>query len=130
MERRRSLCPIATTLDVLGDRWSLVVARDLLNGKRTFSDFLGSPEGISTNILADRLKRLEAAGLVIRTPYHERPQRYAYRLTDDGEALLPVLQEICRWANKVWPETWIAPKEFMTREPERPSPSRVSTPQC
>ena len=115
MRTLRSPCPIATTLDILGDRWSLVIARDLLTGKRTFSEFLASPEGISTNILADRLKRLESAGLVAKEPYQSKPKRHAYRLTEDGEGLLPVLQEICRWANKVWPETWTPPAEFMAR---------------
>jgi len=115
MAPHRSSCPIASTLDILGDRWSLVIVRDLLTGKRLFGDFLDSPEGISTNILADRLKRLTAAGLVARAAYQTRPRRYAYSLTEDGEALLPVLQEICIWGNKTLPGTWMPPAAFMAR---------------
>ena len=112
----RSGCPIAVTLDLLGDRWSLVVVRDLLAGKRRFGELLASPEGIPTNILAARLKRLEAAGLISRRPYQHRPLRHEYHLTAEGEALLPVLQEMCRWANRHWPETWIPPDSFMHRK--------------
>jgi len=115
MALHRSSCPIASTLDILGDRWSLVIVRDLLTGKRLFGDFLDSPEGISTNILADRLKRLTAAGLIARAAYQTRPRRYAYSLTEDGEALLPVLQEICIWGNKTLPGTWMPPAAFMAR---------------
>ena len=61
---RRSRCPVACTLDVLGDRWSLLVVRDLVRGKRRYAEFLESPEGIPTNILADRLKRLASSGII------------------------------------------------------------------
>ncbi len=111
----RSGCPIATTLDSLGDRWTLVILRDMLNGKGRFSEFLESPEGITTSVLTDRLAKMEAEGLVTRTPYQQRPQRFEYALTEKGEALLPVLQEICRWANRFMPYTWGPPKSFMTR---------------
>jgi DNA-binding HxlR family transcriptional regulator len=109
----RSGCPIATTLDIVGDRWTLVLVRDLVNGKRRFSDFLASPERITTNVLTDRLASMEKAGLVTRMPYQERPKRYEYALTEKGEALLPVLQEMCRWANHFIPGTWVAPDSFM-----------------
>jgi DNA-binding HxlR family transcriptional regulator len=112
----RSACPIATTLDVVGDKWSLLIVRDLVMGKTRFSEFLASPENVTTNILADRLKRLESEGLVDRTLYQERPNRYAYRLTEKGRALVPVLQAICRWANDWRPETYKAPDSFMSLE--------------
>ena len=67
---RRSPCPIAATLDTLGDRWSLVLIRDMVAGKRRFGEFLDSPEGIKTNILAERLRRLEAAGQQAADPRH------------------------------------------------------------
>lgn len=111
----RSGCPIATTLDLLGDRWTLVIVRDMLTGKSRFAEFLASPERITTNILSDRLSAMEADGLVEREPYQERPIRYAYRLTEAGTALLPALQAICRWANKYRPETWVPPQSFMAR---------------
>lgn len=111
----RSGCPIATTLDIVGDRWSLVVLRDLVNGKARFSEFLESPERITTSVLADRLATLEAAGIIRRDAYQERPTRYAYKLTDKGRGLHPVLQEICRWANEHYPGTWAPPAKFMNR---------------
>src|SRR5918912_1391089 len=81
-DERRSDCPIACSLDLIGDRWTLLVIRDLMRGKARFGDFLGSSEGIPTNILTERLKRLEDAGLVTRVPYREHPPRFEYRLTD------------------------------------------------
>ncbi len=112
----RSPCPIATTLDVVGDKWSLVIVRDMLNGKKRFKDFLSSPEGIPTNILTARLKRMEQTGLITRRPYQNRPPRFEYELTARGETLLPVLQEMCRWANAQAPGTWTPPEAFMARQ--------------
>lgn len=109
----RSGCPIATTLDMIGDRWTLVLLRDMINGKARFSEFLTSPERITTNVLTDRLGAMEAAGLISRVPYQDRPRRYEYRLTERGRSLLPVLQDICRWANRWFPETWAPPERFM-----------------
>lgn len=111
----RSSCPIATTLDLLGDRWSMLLIRDMLIGKARFGEFLASPEGIPTNILASRLRQLEEAGLVEKRPYQTRPERFEYALTKQGEALLPVLQEVCRWANAYIEGTWRPPASFMER---------------
>lgn len=116
-EQARSGCPIANTLDLVGDRWSLLIVRDMVNGKRRYGEFLESPERIPTNILAERLKRLVAAGLADRQPYQQRPARYEYRLSGKGRALLPVLQEICRWANVHLPGTWVPPQQFMEQRP-------------
>ncbi len=113
----RSPCPIATTLDVVGDKWSLVIVRDMINGKKRFGEFLTSPEGIPTNILTNRLKRMEDAGLVEKSAYQDRPPRFDYLLTPRGRALLPVLQEICRWGNGQAPGTWVPPDHFMTAQP-------------
>ncbi len=93
----RSDCPVACTLDLIGDRWTLLIVRDLMMGKRRFSQFLESGEGIKTNILADRLKRLERTGLVERSPYQDRPPRYEYQLTDAGRDLSPVLKAVAVW---------------------------------
>ena len=102
----RSACPVAVTLDLLGDKWTLIVVRDLLGGDRRFNDLVQTAERIPTNILADRLKRLERHGLVGRTAYQERPVRYDYYLTEKGLGLAPVIREICRWANDCIPGTW------------------------
>lgn len=115
--KSRSGCPIASTLDLVGDRWSLVILRDMLNGKSRFAELLDGPERITTNILADRLVRMEEIGLIRREAYQSRPTRHAYLLTDKGADFLPVLQEICRWGNRHISGTWIPPKAFMERRP-------------
>jgi DNA-binding HxlR family transcriptional regulator len=109
----RSGCPIATTLDLVGDRWTLVIVRDMLTGKKRFKEFLESPERITTNILTDRLALMKEVGLVKETAYQKRPLRFEYELTTKGVALLPVLQEMCRWANQFMPKTWTPPESFM-----------------
>jgi DNA-binding HxlR family transcriptional regulator len=101
----RSVCAVANSLDIVGDKWSLLVVRDLLHGKRTYGELANSPEGIPTNILADRLKRLDGAGIVTSTPYQERPVRYAYALTPKGRALGEVLLALVRWGKKHIPGT-------------------------
>jgi DNA-binding HxlR family transcriptional regulator len=101
----RSMCAIANSLDILGDKWSLLVVRDLLHGKRTYGELAESPEGIPTNILADRLRRLESAGIVTSTPYQERPVRHAYTLTPKGSALGEVLLAFVRWGKQHIPGT-------------------------
>lgn len=101
------------TLDIVGDRWTLVILRDLLMGKQRFSQFLESPERVATNVLTDRLALMEREGLVTKTLYQERPKRYEYRLSEKGEALLPVLQAMARWGNRFIPSSWPAPEEFL-----------------
>jgi DNA-binding HxlR family transcriptional regulator len=101
----RSPCAIANSLDIVGDKWSLLVVRDLLHGKRTYGELADSPEHIPTNILADRLKRLEAAGIMASTPYQQRPVRYAYTLTPKGRALGDVLLAFVRWGKHYIPGT-------------------------
>ena len=101
----RSPCAVASSLDIVGDKWSLLVVRDLLHGKRTYGELADSPEHIPTNILADRLKRLEAAGIVSSTPYQERPVRYAYTLTPKGKDLGDVLLAFVRWGKRHIPGT-------------------------
>jgi DNA-binding HxlR family transcriptional regulator len=113
----RSGCPIASTLDMLGDRWSLVIVRDMATGKTKFGDFLKSPERIPTNILADRLQRLEAFGLIEKRSYQQNPVRFEYRLTKKGADLLPALQAVCLWANRHLPSTWQTPKNFLALDP-------------
>ena len=112
----RSSCPIANALDLVGDKWTLLVVRDLMFlGKRRYGEFSQSPESIPSNILADRLKRLEKTGLVTKKPYQQNPVRYEYRLTKQGAALFPVLREMIRWANKHIPGTATPPPGFFSK---------------
>jgi DNA-binding HxlR family transcriptional regulator len=101
----RSICPVACTLDLVGDRWSLLVIRDLLGGKKRYGDLLASREHIPTNILAERLKRLEQAGLLERIPYSEHPPRFEYRLTAEGRGLGRAVDALATWGLGHFPGT-------------------------
>lgn len=102
---QRSNCPVACSLDLVGDRWTLLVIRDLFWGKSRYGEFAASPEGIPTNILADRLERLEAAGIISRSPYQDNPPRFAYKLTRKGADLKPVLGALAMWSMRHVPGT-------------------------
>lgn len=106
----RSGCPVANVLDRVGDKWTLLVVRDLILGKSRFGEFSESPEAIPTNILADRLKRLEQCGIVTKTPYCRKPLRYQYELTEKGKDLIPVLESMAAWADKHIPGTKVFPR--------------------
>lgn len=96
---RRSPCPVACTLDLLGDRWTLVVVRDLFRGVSRFKDFEASPEGIATNVLTDRLALLTRHGLVERATEPGR-KAVTYELTAKGRSLEPVLRAVADWGLK------------------------------
>ncbi len=117
-EEYRSKCPLSIALDLIGDKWSLVIVRDLCMGKRKYGDFQSSPEGIPTNILASRLRQLEENGIVIKEPYQDRPTRYAYFLTEKGADLLPVLQQLVIWTQKYVPDCLEPPEIFSQITPQ------------
>lgn len=95
---QRSTCPIANSLDFLGDRWTLVVIRDLMfRDRHEYGELLSAGEGISTSVLADRLERLQCAGLVTKTPHPRDLKKYRYHLTDQGIDLMPVLVDLTLW---------------------------------
>lgn len=110
--KKRSSCPAACALDIAGDKWTLLVVRDLLRGRNTYGALADSPEGIPTNILADRLRRMEEAGLIAAVPYQRRPVRYAYSLTEKGQGLSEVLTAVARWGHRHIPGTKVMP-EFL-----------------
>ena len=96
--KRRSGCPVSLALERFGDRWSLLVIRDLMvRGYRTFKEFQNSGEGIATNILADRLKKLEGFGIITATVGNDDARRVNYRLTEKGIDLAPLLLELLIW---------------------------------
>ena len=99
--KKRSYCGISSALDIFGDKWSLLIIRDLLLlGKKTYSDFLNSDEKIATNILADRLLLLESEGIIVKKEYPNNKAKFLYQLTPKGIDLLPVLMEIILWGDK------------------------------
>jgi DNA-binding HxlR family transcriptional regulator len=97
MRTGRSRCPVARSLDIVGDHWSLLLIRDLVRGKRRFAEFAASPEGIPTNILSSRLKRLQKAGVIGAHRYSAHPPRVEYVLTQKGEDLRPILRAMVEW---------------------------------
>lgn len=97
----RSTCPISTALDIFGDKWSLLIIRDLVfNEKSTYGEFLNSEEKIATNILADRLALLERGEIISKHNHPEHKLKVVYKLTQKGLDLIPVLIEIIAWSEK------------------------------
>jgi DNA-binding HxlR family transcriptional regulator len=128
----RSVCPIANTLDLVGDKWSLLVVRDLLHGKQTYGELLDSPESIPTNILADRLRRLEDSGLIESSAYQKHPVRYAYTLTGKGAALGDILLALVKWGKSHIPGTRTykeSPSSLKQMKPGRRSTRRRAKPE-
>ncbi|PSL28135.1 winged helix-turn-helix transcriptional regulator [Chitinophaga ginsengisoli] len=100
----RSTCPVSYTLDFFGDKWSLLIMRDMmLNNKSTYGEFLNSDEKIATNILADRLNMLEAYGFVTKKVAADKKSKFVYHLTEKGIELVPVVLEIALWGAKYHP---------------------------
>ena len=107
---QRSPCPIANTLDILGDKWTLLIVRDMLrNGKKRYGDFLASKEGIRTNILADRLRRLQDYHIIEKSQYRHNPVRYEYHLTQKGHDLEQLLNAAIEWGLKHLPNVMLPP---------------------
>lgn len=102
----RSHCPVSLTLEAVGDKWSLLVLRDLIvRGKKRYQELLRSEEGISTNILADRLLRLERQGLISKSNDPHDKRQFRYSPTEKALDLLPVIYEMARWSLKYNPQT-------------------------
>ena len=93
-------CPVASTLDLVGDRWTLLVVRDLLRGRSKFSELRETVEGVPPAILSARLKSLEEAGVVVKRQYQDRPARFAYQLTAKGHALGVVVGAMAQWGEQ------------------------------
>ncbi|MDC0380720.1 helix-turn-helix transcriptional regulator [Flavobacteriaceae bacterium] len=100
MKTNRSDCPLTNVLDIVGDKWSLLVIRDIFMGKKTFTEFLKSPEKIATNILANRLELLTNKGLleVTKLPYDQKTK--IYYLTDSGIDMYPIIYEMMQWSKR------------------------------
>ena len=110
LKTNRSVCPISNLLDIVGDKWTLLVIRDLFLGKRRFAEFAESDEKMPTNILAGRLKRMEKLGLLKKNPYQKNPVRFEYVLTEKGKALEPIIKEMVRWGLQYVKGTKIFPR--------------------
>jgi len=104
-EFKRSICPVACALDIFGDKWTLLIIRDLFAGKKTYSEFNRSPENIPTNILAARLKLLLEHEILEKVAYQQNPVRYEYLLTDKGKEIGHIIGAIAQWGEKHIPGT-------------------------
>ncbi|GJM62972.1 helix-turn-helix domain-containing protein [Persicobacter diffluens] len=111
----RSDCPISFLLDLFGDKWSFLVIRDLLQGKKFYKEFSASKEGIATNILSDRLKKLEANGIVVSKVCEELRTKKEYSLTEKGKDLIPIIIDMILWSDK-YQEGLDVPEGLVERE--------------
>lgn len=117
-------CPIRYSLGLLGDKWSLLIIRDLMfKGRRHYGEFLTAGEGISTNILAERLNRLENGGIVSKSPDPTHGKKFVYRLTNKGLDLIPVMFALMDWSEK-YDERSEVPKQFINELRNRPKSLR------
>ena len=99
--KKRSGCPVSSSLDIWGDKWSLLIVRDLMYARQcTYGDFLKSDEKIATNILASRLLTLEEGGIISKLGHPESKAKVLYQLTEKGIELLPMIMEIYLWGEK------------------------------
>lgn len=112
-------CPVARGLSVIGDRWTMLVLRDCFLGVRRFEQ-MQERLGITRHVLADRLRKLEANGVLRRERYQERPPRHEYRLTERGKALYPVLVSVIEWANVHVPPTGESSVTLVSRDTGEP----------
>ncbi|CCN50016.1 putative HxlR type transcriptional regulator [Vibrio nigripulchritudo MADA3029] len=115
---KRSICPLANCLDLVGDKWTLIILRDMYLGKRRYAEFLDSDESITTNILASRLKEMLESGLIDKRAYQEKPVRYEYFLCQPGKKLLPVVQVMSLWAEEHVQGCRIPPSSFYKLKPD------------
>ena len=122
----RSQCPVASALDLVGDRWTLVVLRTIFAGRHRYGELADIPERIATNVLADRLAKLEAWGLITKAAYQANPVRYEYALTRSGADWLPVLQALAAWSARHLPERWSSPGWFTDGAPRDFYPAATS----
>jgi DNA-binding HxlR family transcriptional regulator len=113
----RSGCPLASALDLVGDKWSLIIVRGMFVGHTRYNDFLNGPEKISTNILAQRLRHLECTGLIERLQGDAASVSGRYRLTRRGADLLPILQAMAKWGYENIDDRWRPPKWFLRARP-------------
>ena len=110
---KRSNCPISNALDFFGDKWSLLILRDIiLYSKSTYKDLQESDEKIATNILSDRLSKLESDDLIVREVHPKDKRKKVYKITKKGLDLTPILIEMILWSKEYYPETFV-PEDFL-----------------
>jgi DNA-binding HxlR family transcriptional regulator len=120
LKKQRSACPITNSLDILGDRWSLVLVRDLMfRGKREYGELLNSEEGISSSVLADRLEQLQNTGMIRKTGHPDDLKKYRYHLTEKGIELLPLMINLALWGIRHVSGTFAPPEILNAMQNDR-----------
>lgn len=124
--KKRSDCPVSCSLDIWGDKWSLLIVRDLMFSKQcTYGDFLKSGEKIATNILASRLQTLEENGIITKSDHPDSKAKVLYKLTQKGIDLLPLMIEINLWAEKYF--TMPTERKVMLKEVKKNKEAYIKT---
>ncbi|MES2728086.1 MAG: helix-turn-helix domain-containing protein [Bacteroidota bacterium] len=124
--KKRSDCPVSSSLDIWGDKWSLLIVRDLMFAKQcTYGDFLKSDEKIATNILASRLQTLEENGIIIKSSHPDSKAKVLYKLSQKGIDLVPIMIEINLWAEKYF--TIPAAQKAMLKEVKKDKEAFIKT---
>lgn len=123
------VCSISRSLEVVGERWSLLVLRDVLLGRHRFDELVDSL-GITRTVLTQRLRHLTDEGVLERTAYQQRPERFAYHLTDKGRALTPVLAHLLWWGDTYYPEPGGPPRLLQHRDCGGPVQPRFTCGEC
>ncbi len=122
IDNMRTQCAVANALEILGDRWTMLIIRDLMfTNRREFGHFLNSGEGISTNILSERLERLQSHGIISKQPHPEHGKKFIYQLTDTGLKLAPTIIELTLWATQSIKNTYGPPHvlEMMKKDKQK-----------
>lgn len=122
-------CSVANALEIIGDRWNLLILRDAFMGVRRFEDF-HNDLGIARNILSNRLEKLQTAGIMEATPYQDRPPRHEYRLTERGKDLFDVLLALWRWGDRWDPPTAEPMRQLIHLECGQPTHSVPACAHC
>ncbi len=125
----RTHCSVARTLSVVGDRWTLLVLREVFLRTRRFEDFQ-KHLGVTRHVLADRLKKLVEHGILDRVVYQDRPRRFEYRLTDKGSDLFPVIAALLRWGDRYMADEAGPPLEMVHRECGHVGIPELACPEC
>jgi len=117
----RSDCPVSAVLDIFGDKWTLLILRDIfIADNHQYNEFSAMQESIPTNILSDRLKRLVARDILEKVLYQERPPRYSYELTTKGKDTEPLIREMIKWGLKHVPGTGPQEKNELDKSKTKP----------
>ncbi|MBA2694734.1 MAG: helix-turn-helix transcriptional regulator [Actinobacteria bacterium] len=123
------VCSVARSLEVVGERWTLLIIRDVLLGRHRFDELVDSV-GVTRTVLTQRLHHLVEEGVLLRTAYQHRPERFAYTLTVKGQALTPVIAQLLTWGDRYYPEPDGPPRLLLHRDCGGPAQPTFTCGRC